>query len=494
MASAEPSIAESNNPHVHLAGEMCPLCDQSIPAEKLVEIQQRERLRAQRQEAKLRSDFNKDKAAALAEKSAEIESIKQAAASKAAVELAESKKREDAVRVEVAAEVSKAAKIQLDKTEAEKKAAEVQLKVQQNLAVKNAALVTSKDAEIESARQEKIKAVAFEQAESKKREAALKAEAVSQAEAAVKVKLSQAELDKKNAEEKVKAIAEKAELEKKLAQEQLESAKKDSELSAEKNLKKLLAEQREALEKANLSALQKEKSSEFAKRQKLEEQLAKVQRQLKDKTADELGEEAEFDLLDELKKYFKDDSYTPIGKGLPGADLFQDVTHKGVICGRIVYDSKNRESWRNSFVEKLKTDQLNADGDHAVLTTRKFPAGANQLHVQDGVVVSHPARVVAIVNMLREQIISTHRLNASNNLREAKTEELYKFINSERCKQIFDSFIALTDKLFEIDVEEKRYHERTWKKRGELLTQAHRAVEIQLRGEIDLIIADDVSS
>lgn len=494
MASAEPSIAQANNAHVHLAGEVCPLCDQSIPADKLVEIQQRERLRAQRQEAKLRADFNKDKAAALAEKSAEIESIKQEAASKAAAELAESKKREDAARAVVVAEASKAAKIQLDKTEAEKKAADIQLKVQQDLAIKNAALVTSKDAEIESVRQEKVKALALEQAESKKREAALKVEAVSQAEAAVKAKLTQAEADKKNAEEKAKAIAEKAELEKKLAQELLESAKKESELLAEKNLKKELAEQREALEKASLTALQKEQSNEFAKRQKLEEQLAKVQRQLKDKTADELGEEAEFDLLDELKKNFKDDSYTPIAKGLAGADLLQDVIHKGTICGRIVYDSKNRDSWRNSYVDKLKTDQLNADGDHAVLTTRKFPAGVNQLHVQDGVVVSHPARVVAMVTMLREQIIATHRLNTSNNLREVKTEELYKFINSERCNQIFENFLTLTDKLFEIDVDEKKNHERTWKKRGELLTQAHRAIELQLRGEIDRIIVEDVAS
>jgi hypothetical protein len=483
MASTEPGFAQTNNSHVHISGEICPLCDQSIPADKLVEIQQRERARAERQAEKLRAEFDRDKASEIAKKNAEIESIRLEAANKASAALVESKKREEAVRAEAASEARKSAKFELDKAKAEKRKLEDQFKEQKNLVAKSAT-------EIEKIRQEKIKAVELEQAESKRREAAIKVEAASQAESAVKEKLAQAEKAKEAAEEKAKTLAENSKLEKKLALEQLSSAKKDSELLK----KKELDAQRLALEKASMEALQKEQSRAFDDRQKLEAQLANLQRQLKNKTADELGEAAEFDLFDDLKKSFPNDVYNLIDKGVAGADLWQDIMHNGVKCGRIVFDSKNRESWRNEYVSKLKTDQLNADGDHAVLTTRKFPAGKNQLHIQDGVVVSHPARVIAIVSMLREQIIRVHRLNSGNKLRESKTEELYEFINSERCSQLFDNFDTVTENLFELDVTEKKAHESIWRKRGELIKKAQRTIQTQLRREIDLIIIEDEPS
>jgi len=467
MASTEPGFAQQKN-HIHIPGEICPLCDQSIPADKLVEIQQRERSRAERQTEALRKEFNRDKAAALKKQNAEIASIRLEADKKSAAELAESKKREDVARIEAAAEERKNSKIQLDKFEAEKKKAEEQFKLQQELATKNAAIAASKDAQIESIQREKIEAVKLEQMESKKREEAAKVDAKAQAENATKEKLLQMEKEKKAAEDQVK--------------------------NAGIENKKELDAQREALEKSNLEAIQKEQSNSFAVRQKFESQLADLQRQLKNKTADELGEAAEFELIDELKSNFSGDVYKPIDKGVAGADLWQDVMHNGIKCGRIVFDSKNRESWRNDYVSKLKTDQLNADGDHAVLTTRKFPAGKNQLHIQGGVIVSHPARVIALVSILREQIIHVHRLNASNNLRGSKTEELYEFINSERCGQLFDNFDNLTEELLELDVTEINAHKRVWKKRGEIVKKTQRTILDQLRGEIDRIIIKDEPS
>ena len=70
MASTEPSALRVEEAHPHVAGEVCPLCDQPIPPHKLVEIQQRERERAEAQRQQLRKDFEKEKAAALAKEAA----------------------------------------------------------------------------------------------------------------------------------------------------------------------------------------------------------------------------------------------------------------------------------------------------------------------------------------------------------------------------------------------------------------------------------------
>ena len=305
-------------------------------------------------------------------------------------------------------------------------------------------VVAKKQSEIDSVKSEADKRVALEQEVSKKRESEIRAEG----ENSLKALLEK----KKEAEDKLLSL----ESQRKAEFESLQKQSAET-LSLEKeNSKKEQAAQRTAMEKDHTEKLQRMESEPFENRKKLESKLMDVQRQLSNKTPDELGEAAEFVLIDELKKSFGGDVFKPIDKGAAGADLWQDVMHNGVRCGRIVFDSKDRNQWRSAYVSKLKSDQLDAKGDHAVLTTRVFPSGHRHLHTMDGVIVSHPARVIAVVSMLREQIVHVHRLNAGNVLRDKKTEELYKFINSERCSQVFDNHETLIESLFELDVAEQR--------------------------------------
>ena len=390
MASTEPSVFQlKETVHPHITGEICPLCDQPIPPHKLVEIQQRERERAEIQKRKLRQEFEKEKDAALALKQAELEQVQ--------------KRTADAI------EAAKAA----GKTEAQ---------------------------------------------------------------TVMKAKLDEAEKAKKEAEDCLKTV------------------KDDEERLAEQRLQEALSEQRVSLEKAMTEAVQQEQQKAFQDRQKIEAELSKVQRQVKKQRADELGEEAELVLSEALREEFDGDRFHPIDKGIAGADLWQDVVHDGQVCGRLVYDSKNRNAWRNDYVNKLKVDQLNAEGDYAVLVTRVFPSGFHQLHVQDGVFLVHPARAVAIVKILRDQLIQTHRLKLSAEERETKTEQLYNFINSERCHQIFEHHETIMDGMLELDVAEHKQHERNWAKRGEYIKKAQRSIQVQLFGEINRIIVDDVNS
>jgi hypothetical protein len=63
-------------------------------------------------------------------------------------------------------------------------------------------------------------------------------------------------------------------------------------------------------------------------------------------------------------------------------------------------------------------------------------------------------------------------------------------MTSERCHQIFVQFETLTNELLDLDVAEKKQHETTWRKRGEMLKKAQRNILIQLQGEIDRITGD----
>lgn len=279
-----------------------------------------------------------------------------------------------------------------------------------------------------------------------------------------------------------KAAAEAAKAEAKAA-EKLEAA----EASKEAEIGKRLAEQRAALEKHETAAVNAERSKNFNKNLKLEEQVDKFKRQLAKKTADELGEGAEIDLLDALKGEFKGDHIQHVGKGKAGADIIHDILLNGKLCGRIVYDCKNRTAWRNDYVTKLRNDQIAAKAEYAILSSNAFPAGVKQLHGQDGVIIACPARVLALVQILRRAIVQMHTLRLSNQERDEKTAELYEFIRSDICKQHFDRIDEDTNGLLELQEKEKTQHNATWQKQG-IFVKAIQKSSGNLTSAIDRII------
>jgi len=307
-------------------------------------------------------------------------------------------------------------------------------------------------------------------------------------EADTKVRVA-SEAAKKAAEAAVKPKLDEAEKAKKAAEKQLETIKK----SQQALLTQRLQEQRSALEKDKADAVNTERSKMFKEKLKLEEKLQLMQRQLQSKTADELGEGAEINLFEALRDKFPQDEVTRVGKGKEGADIIHKITDGHRACGFIVYDSKNRNAWRNEYVSKLRRDQLAAKADHAVLATQVFPAGARQLHIQDGVIVSNPARILVIVEMLRKHMIQIHTLQLSTESRNEKMATLYDFITSDRCTQLLDQIETQTDDMLEIDVKEKKTHDATWQRRGELIRSVQR-VRLELSSEIDRIVGEPAAN
>src|SRR6516225_5174990 len=108
------------------------------------------------------------------------------------------------------------------------------------------------------------------------------------------------------------------------------------------------------------AAVLAEKAKAFDESQRLQLKLQELQRQLEGKTAHELGEASEVDLFEELRNAFEGDRIRRVGKGVNGADVVHEVVHNGKVCGKIIYDSKNRNAWQNEFASKLRADKLAA--------------------------------------------------------------------------------------------------------------------------------------
>jgi hypothetical protein len=311
------------------------------------------------------------------------------------------------------------------------------------------------------------------------------AEAKAKAEVAAAQKAAAETIEKAKQEATKKEIAAREETRKatEAAMAQKIAEAEQGKKAAEQQLK----EQREALEKANVEAVNAEKAKAFETQNKLQEKLKELQRQLEKKTAEDLGEGAEVDLFEAIKREFPHDRVTRVNKGTAGADIIHNVVHNNKVCGCIIYDSKNRNAWRNDYVTKLREDQLSAQADHAILSTMVFPAGARQLYIQDGVIVVNPARAVELAKILRKQVLQMHTLNLSNKARDEKTARLYEFITSDRCSQLIDRMETFSEDMLELDVKEKKAHDATWKRRGELLRSVQRA-HGEFSAEIERII------
>jgi hypothetical protein len=257
-------------------------------------------------------------------------------------------------------------------------------------------------------------------------------------------------------------------------------AKRDATKTAEQQIRRLkagqdamiaarLKTQRDAAEKKLTEALAAERTKAYAERMTLDAQLADLQRKLQRKTANELGEPAEVDLFEALKAAFPGDRVRRVSRGQRGPDVVVEVIERGSLVGKIVVDAKNHRKWMHSFTRKLRGDQLAEGADFAILSSSVFPAGAQQLHIQDHVIVANPARVIVLMHLLRRQLIQNNVFKLSTEARNEKADKLYSFITSRAGGDLLGRIVKLTEEMTDLDRTETAAHQKVWTKRSDLI-------------------------
>jgi hypothetical protein len=523
MASPQPALRSVEEPHIHLVGETCPVCDQPIPNEQAEAI--RARIEAREQELAIAA-----RAAAATQLATERERIETAAA--AAIEKArqdsadtiqkatdEVAAKEAAARAAGKAEADAAFQARLSTIELAKAEAE-EASAARITALEQAAQARddewqAKVAAAESAAHERIAALelagqgrdadwqeklaAAERTKSETEEAsaaritALEQAAqardeewqarVAAAESAGQERIAALELAAQGRDADWQEKVATAEREKQGALTQLETLKEEQ----AKAINDRVQEARDALEKDKTEALNAEKARHADETQKLTGKLEAMARQLEKKTAEELGEGAEVKLFDALRAEFDGDKIEPVGKGASGADIIHIVMHNGRECGKIIYESKNSTGWRDDYVTKLVQDQTAAKADYAILSTFKFPKDAKQVEVRESVIIVNPARAVAIAQIIRKQLVQVHTLRLSKSERAKKMAALFDYVTSARCAHLLERVETQSDALLKLQEAEVKAHEAHWKKEG-ALHKSIQKVKAELTNEIDTII------
>ena len=298
-----------------------------------------------------------------------------------------------------------------------------------------------------------------------------------------------------DAEQQIKKIAAERDLAaKKLKEAEVREAgvRKRAQEEAEKQRQKELLDQRQTLENDKKLALLKQQSEFNRERESYRKKTQLLESQLQRKTANELGDGGEIDVFEALREAFDGNGgrTTRIPKGENGADILHEVFHKGEPCGQIIVDAKNRQAWQNIFVTKLRQDQIEAGAEHAILATTVFPAGKKEMCIESGVIVISPPRVVHIVQLLRQAMVTMHVKGLSMKERTSKMSRLYKLITSESYAAKFTEANRLTQDILELEVQEKTAHDNVWKKRGALVKRMHNVLR-EVETEVAAVIQGD---
>jgi len=254
---------------------------------------------------------------------------------------------------------------------------------------------------------------------------------------------------------------------------------KELELEFEKKLNKNIQEIEEKISKREQEKIDLTLREKDMRLEELKKQIKEMERKAEQGSMQLQGEAQELAIEDILREMFIYDEIKEVPKGKKGADALHTVKDKAHNdCGIIIYESKRTKAFSNSWIAKLKKDQLEAKADIAVLISEALPDDVNKIGMMDGIWVCDFHSFKGLVLVLRDGILKVHQVTETQKNKGDKMSMLYTYLTSSEFKlqieAIINGFIELKDSI----TKEKIAMEKLWKEREKqiervLLNTAH---------------------
>lgn len=212
-------------------------------------------------------------------------------------------------------------------------------------------------------------------------------------------------------------------------------------------------------EKQNIIDSLKQKLSDAT--QRIEQGSMQMQGEMMELTVEEL-----------VRSSFASDEIIEIKKGQKGGDSVQVVrTSHGFECGRILYEVKNTKAWSDSFIDKIKSDNLDSKCDLLVIVTKTPPKEMENKHFMllNGVWVTSLIHLSDMITLLRFGLLKIQEQRQLHQNGDSKAHMLYAFLTSQECQSLFNSMMDGLKTLQEMNQEEERKLQTLFKKREKQL-------------------------
>ncbi len=258
----------------------------------------------------------------------------------------------------------------------------------------------------------------------------------------------------------------------KLREELLETTRLIRSLKEKDELRELEMEKKLAIkeEKIKLEATEKAEKDQHIKLLEKDKQLADTLKELEDAkrkltqgSQQQQGEVFELEFEQILKQQYPHDKISPVGKGIRGADIVQEVwDSNGNYVGKIIWELKNTKDWKNDFITKLKVNKRAATADEAVIISEVLPAHVSAAGFISGVWVTKRDFVLPLADSLRVKLIQLLMIKNSLRGKDVKMEALYNYLTGTEFKNRIEAIIEAFSNMQQEVEKEKRYFANKW--------------------------------
>ena len=338
---------------------------------------------------------------------------------------------------------------------------------------------------------------AHEKREAEIRADAEKASQAKLAETAEQVKTLETQLqadqeahEKREAE--IRADAEKAS-QAKLAETAEQVKTLETQLQADQEAhEKREAEIRADAEKDATRKFDIEREEYAIEKQRLEKQMADMQRQIGQKPAELQGEALEVYLKRQLNTNFPVDRIEDVNRGQYGADLTQEVIDGQLgACGKVVWEAKRTKRWNDDWLGKIKEDADRVGAHLRVIVSETLPSDVRNFELKEGVWISNIDCALPLAMALRSQLIESTRLQRAGQGKGLKMDEIYRYLTSPRFGERIQRMVETWKALEEQVNSEERSMRRQWKERRKQLAKMQDST-IELFTDFSAILGKEI--
>ncbi len=252
--------------------------------------------------------------------------------------------------------------------------------------------------------------------------------------------------------------------------ERLKREKDEVQSKAEDEMERLLG-QKLAVERQKIKESEEERTTKLVTERdqlidQLKEQMEIMKRKAEQGSMQLQGEVQELMIEEWLALSYPLDTIEEIKKGARGADCIQIInTRSSTNCGKIYYESKRTKAFQPAWIEKFKADIREKNANLGVLVTEAMPTDMERMGYRDGIWICSFAEFKGLSNVLRESIISMHRVISQQENRGDKMSMVYDFLTSDEFRLQIGAIVeGFTQMQIDLDAE-KRAMISIWKKR-----------------------------
>jgi hypothetical protein len=329
---------------------------------------------------------------------------------------------------------------------------------------------------------------AIAKAEAEKARLVLKADIDQKAKDLADLKGVLAERDAKLVE------AQKAQTEALKKQRELDDARRELDLSVEKKVQESLAAARAQAKQEAETDLKLKMSEKEQTITAMQKQIEELKRRAEQGSQQLQGEVQELELEGLLKQSFPTDLFTPVPKGEFGGDVVHAVARgEGLVCGKILWESKRTKNWSDGWLVKLRDDQRAAKADLAVIVTQALPKGVETFGHVDGVWVTSTRTFLPLAVALRHTLLELSLARQAGEGQQTKMELVYHYLTGPRFRQRVTAIIEKFEEMQADLTKERAAMTKLWAKR-EMQIQAVLSATAGMYGDLQGIAGQAIET